>query len=43
MARISDYWSDKQTMEIIDLLKEYQDFFANDYKDLKGLIQYLGR
>jgi hypothetical protein len=28
MARIGDYWSDKQTMEIVDLLKEYQDVFA---------------
>jgi hypothetical protein len=42
MARIGDYWSDKKTMEIVDLLKEYQDVFARDYKDLKGLVQEMG-
>ena len=29
-------------MEIIDLLKEYQDVFARDYKYLKGLVEELG-
>jgi hypothetical protein len=42
MARIVDYWSDKQTMEIVDLLKEYQDVFEFDYKDLKGSVQEMG-
>ena len=42
MARIGDYWFDQQTTEIIDLLKEYQDVFARDYKDLKGLLQEMG-
>ena len=42
MARIGDYWSDQQTTEIIDLLKEYQYFFARDYKYLKGLVEKMG-
>lgn len=25
--------------EIINLLEEYQDIFARDYKDLKGLVE----
>ena len=39
ISRIGDYWSDQQTIEIIDLLKEYQDVFARDYNDLKGLVE----
>ena len=42
MSRIGDYWSEQQTTEIVDLLKEYQDVFARDYKDLKGLIKEMG-
>ena len=42
MARIGDYWSEQQTTEIVDLLKEYQDVFARDYKDLKGLVEEMG-
>ena len=42
MARIVDYWSKQQTIEIVDLLKEYQDVFARDYKDLKGLVEEMG-
>jgi hypothetical protein len=42
MARIEDYWSDQQSTKIIDLLKEYQDVFARDYKDLKGLVEEMG-
>jgi hypothetical protein len=42
MARVGDYWSDKKTMEIVDLLKEYQDVFTHDYKYLKGLVQEMG-
>lgn len=38
MARIGDYWSEHQTTKIVDLLKEYQDVFARDYKDLKWLV-----
>ena len=32
----------KQTTEIIDLLKEFQDVFARDYKELKGLVEKMG-
>ena len=42
MARIGDYWSKQQTTEIVDLLKEYQDVFARDYKYLKGLVEEIG-
>ena len=42
MARIRDYWSKQQTTEIVDLLKEYQDVCARDYKDLKGLVEEMG-
>ena len=42
MARIGDYQLEQQTIEIVDLLKEYQDVFARDYKDLKGLVEEMG-
>jgi hypothetical protein len=34
--------SNKKTMEIVNLLKEYQDIFTHDYEDLKGLVQEMG-
>ena len=42
MAKIGDYWSEEQTTEIVKLLKEFQDVFARDYKDLKGLVHEMG-
>lgn len=42
MAQVSDYWTEKETVDIEDLLKEYQDVFARDYKDLKGLVEEMG-
>jgi hypothetical protein len=42
MVRIGDYWSDKKTTDIVNLLKEYQDVFGCDYKDLKGLVEEMG-
>ena len=42
MAKITDYWLEQQTTKIVDLLKEYQDVFARDYKDLKGLVEEMG-
>ena len=42
MARIGSYWDDEQTTEIVNLLKEFQDVFARDYIDLKGLVQEMG-
>lgn len=42
MVRIGDYWTDKKTTDIVNLLKEYQDIFAHDYKDLKGLVEEMG-
>ena len=37
MAKIGDYWSEEQTTEIVNLLKEFQDVFSRDYTYLKGL------
>ena len=42
MAKIGDHWSEEQTTEIMNLLKEFQDVFARDYKDLKGLVHEMG-
>ena len=42
MARVGDYWSEKQTNNIVNLLKEYQHVFACDYNDLKGLVEKMG-
>jgi hypothetical protein len=42
MVRVGDYWFDKKTTDIVNLLKEYQDVFARDYKDLKGLVEEMG-
>ena len=42
IAKIGDYWNEHQTTEIINLLREFQDVFARDYKDLKGLVQEMG-
>ena len=43
MAKTGDYWSKEQTTEIVNLLKEFQDVFARDYKDLKGLVHEMGK
>ena len=42
MSRIGDYQLDQQTTQIIDFLREYQDVFARDYKELKGLVEEMG-
>ena len=42
MVRVGDYRSEKQTVDIVDLLKEYQDVFSRDYKYLKGLVAEMG-
>ena len=42
LAKIGDYWNEQQTAEIVNLLREFQDVFAKDYKDLKGLVQEMG-
>ena len=39
MEKLGDYWNEEQTTEIFNLLKEFQDVFSRDYKDLKGLVQ----
>ena len=42
MAQVGDYWTKKETCDIFDLLKEYQDVFAHEYKELKGLVEEMG-
>ena len=42
MEHIGDYWNDEQIFEMVYLLKEFQDIFARDYKDLKILVQDMG-
>ena len=42
MEKIGDYWSEEKTTEIVNLLKEFQDVFSRDYKDLKGLVHEMG-
>ena len=42
MAKIGEYWSEEQTIEVFELLKEFQDVFARDCKELKGLVADMG-
>ena len=42
IAKIGDYWTEAQTTEIVNLLKDFQDVFVADYKDLKGLVHEMG-
>ena len=42
MAKIGDYKSEERTTEIVKLLKEFQDVFARDYRDIKGLFHEMG-
>ena len=42
IAKVGDYWLEEQVIEVMGLLKEFQDVFARDYKDLKGLIHGMG-
>ena len=42
IAKIEDYWTEAQTTEIVNPLKEFEDVFARDYKDLKGLVHEMG-
>ena len=39
LAKIEYYWTWEQIVEIVNLLKEYHDVFARDYKYLKGIIE----
>ena len=39
MASIGDYWLEQQMIEIVNLLKEQQDFFARATKTLKGWLK----
>ena len=43
IEKIGDYWSEEQTTKIVNLLKEFQDVFTRDYKDLKGLVHEMDK
>ena len=42
MARIGNYQSEEKMTEIVNLMKEFQDLFARDYKYIKGLVHEMG-
>ena len=42
MENIGVYWTEQQTYDITNLLKEHQDMFFRHYKDLKGVVQKMG-
>ena len=42
MEKIGDYWSEEQTTEIVNLLKEFQDVSNRDYKYLKVIVHKMG-
>jgi hypothetical protein len=42
MAKICNYKSKKKTIEMVNLLKEYQYMFAKGYKDFKGMVKKMG-
>ena len=42
MAKIGEYWNEEQTTEVVNLLKEFQDVFARDYTNFKGLVHEMG-
>ena len=42
MEKIKYYWTEHQTININNLLKEYQDEFSRDYNNIKVLVQEMG-
>ena len=42
MEKIKYYWTEQQTIDINNLLKEYQDAFSRDYNNIKALVQEMG-
>ena len=42
MVRIGECQRKEQEAKIVNLLKEFQDVFSQDYKYLKGLVQEMG-
>ena len=42
IVKIGDYQNEEQMVEIVNLLKGFQNVFARDYKYLKGLVQGMG-
>ena len=42
MEKNGNYWSEEQIIEIVNLLKEFQDVFARYYKYLKGIVHEMG-
>lgn len=42
LAKIGDYQPAEKTTKIVNLLKQYEDFFSRDYKYLKGRVHEMG-
>ena len=43
LRKIEDSWIKEKTIVIVNIIKEYQDVFVRDYKDLKGLVQEMDK
>ena len=39
---LGDYWDDATVDKVVELLREYQDFFPTKITDLKGIVGNLG-
>ena len=37
-----DYWDEETIAKITDLLHEFQDIFPTNFKEMKGIVGYLG-
>ena len=42
-ANIGDYWDEEIVAKITDLLHEFQDLFPMNFKEMKGIVGYLGK
>ena len=42
LSSIGDYWDEKTTRQVADLLQEYQNLFPTTFEDMKGILGYLG-
>jgi hypothetical protein len=42
MSWVGDCWLEKQIVNIVNLLKEYQYVFTWHYKYLKGIVEEMG-
>jgi len=38
MAIIGDYWDKEMVTQVVDLLKEYEEFFPRSFSEMKGIV-----